>query len=193
MLTATERLATRAARAFGTWRRSLVAVLSGHLEYEDPATLRIRAKDFRAEVLDTLVGYLALGAPRTLHRDPARPLWEQADAVASEVWHDSPVDPWSVPEADIQAQLERMQHTELSIVDGPETEQPTVMVPDTVDELLELSGPAQKAPRGARAEARPDDAHARRHRPRGADGDAGHEAGADVPYGRWGVAGPVTS
>lgn len=146
VLTATERLATRAARAFGTWRRSLVAVLSGHLEYEDPATLRIRAKDFRAEVLDTLVGYLALGAPRTLHRDPARPLWEQADAVASEVWHDSPVDPWSVPEADIQAQLERMQHTELSIVDGPETEQPTVMVPDTVDELLELSGPAQKAP-----------------------------------------------
>src|SRR4051794_32068221 len=45
VITAVERLATRAARAFGSWRRSLIAQLQGHLDYESPTTLRIRARD----------------------------------------------------------------------------------------------------------------------------------------------------
>ncbi|MFI0742490.1 hypothetical protein ACH4PU_31100 [Streptomyces sp. NPDC021100] len=146
VLTGIERLATRAARAFGTWRRSLIAVLAGHLEYEDPTTLSSRAKGFRAEVLDTLIGYLALGAPHALPRNCERPLWEQADVVANEMWRERPVDPWFVPEADIQAQLERMLTTELSIVDVPKPQEPPVTVPDTVEELLELTRPAQQGP-----------------------------------------------
>ncbi|MGW1976641.1 hypothetical protein [Streptomyces sp. NPDC001889] len=148
VITSIERMATRAARTFGTWRRSLIAQFSGHLEYEDPTTLRIRAKDFRTQALDTLVGYLAPGAPRAPHRDPSRPLWEQAATVANEVWEETGgVDPWSVPEDDVRAHLDRMRHIELSVVAEPAAPSAhAVTVPDTVEELLELSGPADRAP-----------------------------------------------
>ncbi|MDJ0347211.1 hypothetical protein QMK19_39085 [Streptomyces sp. H10-C2] len=153
VLTSIERLATRAARAFGCWRRSLLAQVSGHLDYEDPTTLRIRAKDFRAAALRHLTGFLAQGAPHPGHRDNSRPLWEQAAAVASEVWHETGgIDPWAVPEEDVEQQLARMDHTDLSIVDqqpaAPEPQADAVPVlPDTVEEFLVMSGPAHQAPR----------------------------------------------
>ncbi|MFH0246353.1 hypothetical protein ACGRHY_28930 [Streptomyces sp. HK10] len=146
VLTAVERLATRAARTFGSWRRSLIAQLEGHLEYEDPTTLRIRAQDFRSTVLTTLTGFLAQGAPRAGHRDPSRPLWEQADTVAAEVWAETGgVNAWEAPEEEVQEQLRRMLRTDLSVVQEQETPQ-TPQVPDTVEELLDLSGPAEHAP-----------------------------------------------
>ncbi|MGW0703009.1 hypothetical protein ACWD0A_27585 [Streptomyces sp. NPDC002867] len=146
VLTALERLATRAARAFGSWRRSLLAQLSGHLEYEDPTTLRIRAKDFRSTTLTALTGFLAQGAADAGHRDPSRPLWEQAGAVAAEVWAEAGgVNAWEVADHEVQAELQRMLRVDLSVVEDPQTTS-TPRVPDTVDELLELSGPADQAP-----------------------------------------------
>ncbi len=101
-----EAAATRAARAFGRWRRSLIATLSGHLDYEDPGTLRVRAREFRTQVLAHLGGYLLTPpAPDAARRDSARPLWEQADAVAAEVWHERPVEPWDVPEDEVASVL----------------------------------------------------------------------------------------
>ncbi|MFB6887198.1 hypothetical protein ACFCY8_40990 [Streptomyces noursei] len=147
VLTAVERLATRAACAFGRWRRSLLAQLEGHLEYEDPTTLRVRARDFRSSVLMTLTGLLAQGAPRAGHRDPFRPLWEQSDTVAAEVWAETGgVNAWEAPETDVQTHLQRMLHTELSVVGAPDTAATAPLVPSTVDELLELSGPVEQAP-----------------------------------------------
>ncbi|MFK0296329.1 hypothetical protein ACIQU6_38460 [Streptomyces sp. NPDC090442] len=148
VLTAVERLATRAARAFGSWRRSLLTVFSGHLEYEDPTTLAIRAKEFRAEVLTALVGFLRTGVPDAPRRDSSRPLWEQAKAVAAEVWETfGGVDPWHVPEDEVQAQLARVPFTEPAIVeDESANDASATTVPDTVDELLEMAGPAADAP-----------------------------------------------
>ncbi|MEU6331556.1 hypothetical protein ABZ851_30395 [Streptomyces sp. NPDC047049] len=147
VLTAVERLATRAARAFGSWRRSLLAQFEGHLEYEDPTTLRIRAQDFRSAALTQLTRFLAQGAPDAGHRDSSRPLWEQADTVAAEVWAQAGgVNAWEAPEDEVQEQLQRMLPLQLSVVEAMESREVTPQVPDTVEELLELSGPAEQAP-----------------------------------------------
>ncbi|MFD3422460.1 hypothetical protein [Streptomyces decoyicus] len=147
VLTTVERLATRAARAFGSWRRSLLAQAEGHLEYEDPTTLRIRAKDFRSTALTVLTGFLAQGPREADHRLSSRPLWEQADIVAAEVWAETGgVNAWEAPENEVQEQLQRMLPIQLSVVEAPESHEVSPQVPDTVEELLELSGPAEQAP-----------------------------------------------
>ncbi|MER7049936.1 hypothetical protein ABT391_34415 [Streptomyces jumonjinensis] len=99
-----EAAATRAARSFGRWRRSLLATLSGALDYEDPNTLRVRAREFRTAVLRQVVGHLRT-PPAPASSDPRRPMWEQAAAVAAEVWTDRPVDPWAVTEEEVTAVL----------------------------------------------------------------------------------------
>ncbi|MET8768589.1 hypothetical protein [Streptomyces sp. NPDC004658] len=150
VLTSVERLATRAARAFGSWRRSLLTVLSGQLDDETPSTLRARAAGFRAEVLGTLVGYLARGPQQLPRRDPSRPLWEEAEGVAYEVWqHAGGIDPWAVTAEEIDAELQQMLYTDLSVVEQPEAEDVSTVrftMPETVAELLEQSGPAEQAP-----------------------------------------------
>ncbi|MFF6829049.1 hypothetical protein [Streptomyces longwoodensis] len=150
VLAIVERLATRAARAFGSWRRSLLTVLSGQLDDETPSTLRARAAGFRAEVLRTLVGYLARGPQQIPRRDPSRPLWEEAEAVAYEVWqHAGGIDPWAVTADEIDAEHQQMLYTDLSVVEQlEEANVPTAQftVPETVAELLERSGPAEQAP-----------------------------------------------
>lgn len=148
VLTSIERLATKAARAFGKWRRSLMTVLSGVLEDETPATLRTRATQFRAEVLGHLVTFIAQGAPEERYLDLKRPLWEQAPAIAAEVWQESGgVDPWRVAEDEVQEQLHRMRHLQLSVV-GDQSADPAdaTQIPDTVEEFLTLTGPALTAP-----------------------------------------------
>ncbi|MEV7512695.1 hypothetical protein AB0O57_32525 [Streptomyces sp. NPDC091201] len=103
VLAGLERLATRAARQFGAWRRSLMTVLGGHLDAETPATLRGRARAFRSAVLARLVGYMRAGAPHPSGTDLRAPLWDQVDAVAAEVWATAPVDPWNLA-ADVAEQ-----------------------------------------------------------------------------------------
>lgn len=149
VLTDVERLATRAARAFGQWRRSMLAALRGHLEYEDASTLRVRSATFRADVLGRLVKYLRTGAPTTAPaRDNARPLWEQPATVAAEVWENCPVDPWDAPEHEVQAVLDRAVRLTppQEQDDQAATSGTTTAVPDTVDELLALAGPENEAP-----------------------------------------------
>ncbi|WP_431984162.1 hypothetical protein [Streptomyces qinglanensis] len=154
VLTTVERMATRAARAFGSWQRSLPGQMEGHLEFEDTTTLRIRAKDFRASALAALTGFLAHGAVEVVHRDRSRPLWEQASTVAAEVWAETGgINPWVVPEDEVEEQLQRMRPLNLSVVEAPEQSAP--QVPDTVEGLLELSGPAEQAPHTVREAPRP--------------------------------------
>ncbi len=117
VLAGLEAAATRAARVFGRWRRSLMAVLAGHLDYEDPSTLRVRAREFRTAVLGHLVDYLRT-PPAPAASDPARPMWEQAAAVAAEVWADRPVDPWDAPEDEVTAVLTAAgRYTEPSVIE----------------------------------------------------------------------------
>ncbi|MGP4046895.1 hypothetical protein [Streptomyces sp. 2A115] len=78
-----EALATRAVRVFGVWKRSIVA--EPFLEYEDASTMRVRSREFRADVLRTLVRGLGSRTWPTGERDSSRPLWEQYGAVAEEV------------------------------------------------------------------------------------------------------------
>ncbi|MFD9394994.1 hypothetical protein ACFWBB_30980 [Streptomyces sp. NPDC060000] len=78
-----EALATRAVRAFGTWKRSVAA--EPFLEYEDASTMRVRAREFRADVLRALVQGLNARTRPVGERDSSRPLWEQYGAVAEEV------------------------------------------------------------------------------------------------------------
>ncbi|MEU5069130.1 hypothetical protein AB0G95_34385 [Streptomyces virginiae] len=103
VLAGLERLATRAARQLGTWRRSLMTVLGGHLDAETPSTLRARARTFRSAVLARLVGFMRTGAPNPSGTDLRAPLWDQVDAVAAEVWAAAPVDPWALA-ADIDTE-----------------------------------------------------------------------------------------
>lgn len=79
-----EALATRAVRVFGAWKRSVAA--DPFLEYEDASTMRIRAREFRADVLRALVQRLNADTGLVAGRDSSRPLWEQYGAVAEEVW-----------------------------------------------------------------------------------------------------------
>ncbi|WTD07577.1 hypothetical protein OH717_33980 (plasmid) [Streptomyces albidoflavus] len=116
VLAGLEAAATRAARVFGRWRRSLMAVLAGHLDYEDPSTLRVRAREFRTAVLGHLVDYLRT-PPAPAASDPAHPMWEQAATVAAEVWADRPVDPWDAPEDEVTAVLTAAgRYTEPSVI-----------------------------------------------------------------------------
>jgi hypothetical protein len=144
-----EAAATRAARAFGQWRRSLLATLAGHLDYEDPGTLRVRARQFRTAVLGHLVGYLRTPAEAG-GREVARPLWEQA-AVAAEVWTARPVDPWDVSEEEVQAVLAgAARYTEPWVIEAEPVESTTAVaeeMPETVADLLAAAGPEQDAPR----------------------------------------------
>ena len=78
-----EALATRAVRVFGAWKRSVAA--EPFLEYEDASTMRVRARQFRADVLRALVDSLDAGARPVGERDSSLPLWEQYGAVAEEV------------------------------------------------------------------------------------------------------------
>lgn len=86
-----EALATKAARAFGRWSRSAAA--AAHTEYEDAASLRARARAFRADAFAALLPAL-LDHPGALATvQPERPLWEQGRAVgeqlATELWFDA--------------------------------------------------------------------------------------------------------
>lgn len=79
-----EALATRAVRVFGAWKRSIEA--EPFLEYEDATTMRVRGREFRADVLHALVQGLGGRRGPAGERDSSRPLWEQPGAVAEEVW-----------------------------------------------------------------------------------------------------------
>ncbi|MGW1765003.1 hypothetical protein ACWCQL_13130 [Streptomyces sp. NPDC002073] len=92
-----ENLATRAARRFGTWRRSLMTVLSGVLGDQSPAEVKGRARAFRSAVLARLVSSMAQGPEPVVGDDVRAPLWERAAAMAAEVWAVAPVDPWENP------------------------------------------------------------------------------------------------
>lgn len=146
VLAGLESAATRGARAFGQWRRSLLAELSGHLEFEDPTTLRIRAKAFRTQVLAHLVTFLLTGPDPARGRDNRTPLWEQSALVAAEAWEAAPVDPWAIDEHALQEVLNRVHWIEEPSVVQPTTPQPAPAAPDTVEEFLELAGPASLAP-----------------------------------------------
>ncbi|MEU9783620.1 hypothetical protein AB0H92_22095 [Streptomyces phaeochromogenes] len=77
-----EALATRAVRVFGVWKRSVAA--EPFLEYEDASTMRVRSREFRADVLRVLVE--GLDVRRAVGElDSSRALWEQQGAVAEEV------------------------------------------------------------------------------------------------------------
>ncbi|KOV17165.1 hypothetical protein ADK91_03035 [Streptomyces sp. XY511] len=94
VMTKLERLATRAARRYGTWRRSLMTVLSGVLDDYTPAEAKALGRRYRSEVLSHLTASLAQG-PRPVRDDARRPLWERADAVAAELWIQDPIDLWA--------------------------------------------------------------------------------------------------
>ncbi|MCD9903197.1 hypothetical protein LUR56_31090 [Streptomyces sp. MT29] len=107
VLDTVEGLATRAVREFGAWKRSVAA--EAHLEYEDATTLRIRAREFRADALRVLVS--ALGGPVAdgPGADGSRPLWEQSRAVAAGVWaRAGGVDLVEAPTEAVAAHLARM-------------------------------------------------------------------------------------
>ncbi|GBQ04363.1 hypothetical protein SSP531S_58570 [Streptomyces spongiicola] len=107
VLDAVEGLATRAVRAFGALKRSVAA--EPHLEYEDPATMRVRSREFRADALSALVRGLRGAVPDGPGRDSSRPLWEQYGTVAAEVWAEvGGVDLTEAPEEDVAAHLARM-------------------------------------------------------------------------------------
>lgn len=78
-----EALSTRAVRAFGVWKRSVAA--EPFLEYEDASTMRVRSREFRADVLRALAQSLDARTRPVGERDGSRPLWEQYGAVAEEV------------------------------------------------------------------------------------------------------------
>ncbi|MEU6462196.1 hypothetical protein [Streptomyces sp. NPDC046976] len=102
-----EALATRAVRVFGAWKRSIAA--EPFLEYEDASTMRVRAREFRADVLHALAQRLGARRRPAGERDSSRPLWEQAGAVAEEVWAEAGgVDLERVDESAVNAHLVRM-------------------------------------------------------------------------------------
>lgn len=81
-----ERMATRAARRLGTWRRSLAAVLSGYLDALSPAQRAVRARQFRSAVLEALVGFVRAEGAQETGVDHRVALWDQASNVAAAVW-----------------------------------------------------------------------------------------------------------
>ncbi|MET8696860.1 hypothetical protein ABZV65_30470 [Streptomyces bauhiniae] len=102
-----EALATRAVRVFGQWKRSIAA--EPFLEWEDASTMRTRGRVFRADVLRALARGLGAGERGVAGRDASRPLWEQCEAVAGEVWAEGGgVDLAAVDERLVAAWLLRM-------------------------------------------------------------------------------------
>ncbi|MFJ2225629.1 hypothetical protein ACIOFY_37005 [Streptomyces anulatus] len=118
VLEAVESLATRAVRVFGSWRRSVAA--EAHTEYEDAATMRVRQREFRTDALTALVGMLGAPGSDGAGRDVSRPLWEQARAVAAEVWRDAGgVDLVEALDDDVAAYLARMGVVAVPVLAGP--------------------------------------------------------------------------
>ncbi|MFI9078725.1 hypothetical protein ACIGW8_19990 [Streptomyces sioyaensis] len=148
VLDAVEGLATRAVRAFGAWQRSVAA--EPHLEYEDASTMRVRSREFRAEALSALVRSLRGTVPDAPGWDSSRPLWEQYETVAVEVWAETGgVDLAEAPEEDLAAHLARMlagepeqgelfavQDVTVRSVPAPRTSGPTTAVRVPVVPLL---------------------------------------------------------
>ncbi|MCX4808989.1 hypothetical protein OG594_46915 [Streptomyces sp. NBC_01214] len=95
VMTRLERLATRAARRYGTWRRSLMTVLSGVLDEFTPTEVKNLGRRYRSDVLSHLTASMAQGPQQPVRDDARRPLWERADAVAAELWIQDPIDPWT--------------------------------------------------------------------------------------------------
>ncbi|WP_399554029.1 hypothetical protein [Streptomyces anulatus] len=107
VLDAVESLATRAVRVFGAWGRSVAAEV--HTEYEDASTMRVRQREFRTDALTAVVGLLGTPVPGGVGRDSSRPLWEQARAVAAEVWAEAGgVDLVEALDDDVAEHLARM-------------------------------------------------------------------------------------
>ncbi|MFD6918308.1 hypothetical protein [Streptomyces virginiae] len=97
VMTRLERLATRAARQYGAWRRSLMTILSGVLDDYTPTEVRTLGRRYRSDVLLHLTASMAQG-PQHVRDDARQPLWERADAVAAELWIQDPIDPWTAIE-----------------------------------------------------------------------------------------------
>ncbi|MGW1811909.1 hypothetical protein ACWCQY_44825, partial [Streptomyces sp. NPDC002078] len=95
VMTRLERLATRAARRYSTWRRSLMTVLSGVLDEFTPTEVKNLGRRYRSDVLSHLTASMAQGPQQPVRDDARRPLWERADAVAAELWIQDPIDPWA--------------------------------------------------------------------------------------------------
>ncbi|MGW2550033.1 hypothetical protein [Streptomyces sp. NPDC001635] len=107
VLEAVESLATRAARVFGSWARSVAA--EAHLEYEDASTMRTRHREFRVDALRSLAGLVGAPVSTTVARDDSRPLWEQPAAVSGEVWAQvGGVDLVEAADEAVEAHLARM-------------------------------------------------------------------------------------
>ncbi|MCX5199707.1 hypothetical protein OOK31_38520 [Streptomyces sp. NBC_00249] len=95
VMTRLERMATRAARRYGAWRRSLMTVLSGVLDEFTPTEVKNLGRRYRSDVLAHLTASMAQGPQQPVRDDARRPLWERADAVAAELWIQDPIDPWT--------------------------------------------------------------------------------------------------
>jgi len=78
-----EALATKSARAYGRWARSVAA--EDALEYVDAGGRRAYAARFRVEAFAAVADYLGITGLPPLPVDPARPMWDQARAVAYDV------------------------------------------------------------------------------------------------------------
>ncbi|MGW2227495.1 DUF6884 domain-containing protein [Streptomyces formicae] len=78
-----EALATKAARVYGRWARSVAA--EDALEYVDANGRRAYAARFRAEAFAAVADYLGITGLPPLPLDPSRPMWDQARAVAYDV------------------------------------------------------------------------------------------------------------
>ncbi|MFD4763900.1 hypothetical protein ACFWOJ_35235 [Streptomyces sp. NPDC058439] len=78
-----EALATKSARVYGRWARSVAA--EDALEYVDAGGHRAHAVRFRTEAFAAVADYLGITGlpPRPL--DSSRPMWDQARAVAYDV------------------------------------------------------------------------------------------------------------
>ncbi|MFJ2774610.1 hypothetical protein [Streptomyces sp. NPDC087300] len=147
VVAAIEAQATVGAREFGRWRRSLLVVLSDLLEFEDPTTLRVRAREFRAEVLRHLVGALHEAPVVAGVVDVRRPLWEQAEAVADTIACEAPVDVWAAADpVAVDELLARYVFAEPSVVEVELVADEAAVLPDTVEEFLEAAGPVADAP-----------------------------------------------
>ncbi len=141
VLDAVEGLATRAVRAFGGWKRSVAA--EPHLEYEDASTMRVRSREFRADALAALVRGVRGTMSDAPGRDSSRPLWEQYETVAAEVWAEvGGVDLTGAPEEDVAAQSARM------LLEEPEQGELFAVQDVTVRSVpaLTSSGPATAVP-----------------------------------------------
>ncbi|TLQ38834.1 DUF6884 domain-containing protein [Streptomyces marianii] len=98
-----EALATKAARVYGRWARSVAAEEA--LEYVDAGGRRAYAARFRAAAFEAAVDYFGISAlPRYV--DPAAPMWDQAARVAWDLVKDEgPVNLYAMHDEDEAAEL----------------------------------------------------------------------------------------